>query len=152
MKISFTVLFFLLLSPVIYGQHENHEYDSTLARQLGADEMGMKTYILVILKTGPAQIQDKVLRDSLFAGHFSNMEKLASEKKLIAAGPFFSNEKQYRGLFLFDVRTIDEAAELVMGDPTVVNKIFETEMYQWYGSAALPMLLDIHPKLRKRLP
>jgi uncharacterized protein len=99
MKITFTVLFFLLLSPVIYGQHEIYEYDSTLARQLGADEMGMKTYILVILKTGPAQIQDKVLRDSLFAGHFSNMDKLASEKNLLPPGPFSPTKDNIAGFF-----------------------------------------------------
>ncbi len=97
------------------GQKTSHEYDSTLASQLGADERGMKTYVLVILKTGPADIQDKELRDSLFAGHFSNMDRLAAAKKLVAAGPFFENDRQYRGLFLYDVKTIDEARELLQG-------------------------------------
>jgi len=112
----------------------------------------MKSYILVILKTGPAKIEDKELRDSLFTGHFSNMDKLAEEGKLVAAGPFYDNESQYRGLFLFDVRTIEEANELVKGDPTVTSGIFMTELYQWYGSAAVSMLNEIHGKIQKRQP
>lgn len=134
------------------AQENKPEYDSTLAAKLGADERGMKTYVLVILKSGPAAIEDKELRDSLFRGHFSNMDKLAEEGKLLTAGPFSANDNQYRGLFLFDVSTVEEAEELVKGDPTVTNGIFVTEMYQWYGTAAMPLLLEIHPKLQKRKP
>ena len=149
MKNYFILTLFLFITATVSGQHENHEYDSTLAAKLGADDLGMKSYVLVILKTGPSDIQDRELRDSLFAGHFSNMSRLASEKKLIVSGPFYSNESQYRGLFLFDVATIEEATELVKSDPTVATGIFETEMYRWYGSAAIPLLLDLYPKLQK---
>lgn len=140
----------LMLATLLAGAQETKpEYDSTLAIKLGADERGMKTYVLVILRTGPAKIEDKELRDSLFSGHFSNMDKLAEEGKLVAAGPFNANDKEYRGLFIFNVGTVEEAEELVKGDPTVTNGIFVTEMYRWYGSAALQMLNDIHPKLQK---
>ncbi|MRR21857.1 hypothetical protein EG830_02625 [bacterium] len=142
----------LLLTINTGAQEKAPEYDSTLAARLGADERGMKTYVLVILKSGPSEIEDKELRDSLFRGHFSNMDKLASEGKLLTAGPFYDNDNQYRGLFLFDVPTIEEAEQLVMGDPTVTSGIFVTEMYQWYGTAAMPVLLEIHPKLQKRKP
>lgn len=140
----------VLLAITAGAQEKAPEYDSTLAAKLGADDLGMKTYVLVILKSGPAKIEDKELRDSLFRGHFSNMDKLAREGKLLTAGPFEDNDKQYRGLFLFDVRTVGEAEELVKGDPTVTSGIFITEMYQWYGTAAMPVLLEIHPKLQKR--
>ncbi len=133
-------------------QDKKHAYDSVLARKLGADDLGMKTYVLVILKSGPAKIEDKELRDSLFRGHFSNMDKLAAEGRLVAAGPFSANDSQYRGLFLFDVRTIGEAEDLVKGDPTVTSGIFTTEMYQWYGSAAMSLLNEIHEKIQKRNP
>jgi len=152
MKNILTTALLLIISILAGAQGKVHEYDSTLAAKLGADDYGMKTYVLVILKTGPAQIEDKELRDSLFAGDFSNMDELAGEGKLVAAGPFSANDRQYRGLFLFDVRTLDEAKDLIKRDPTVTNGIFETEMYQWYGSAALPMLNDIHERIQKRKP
>ncbi len=152
MKRTIAASLLLMLAITAGAQINTPEYDSTLAAKLGADDLGMKTYVLVILKTGLSKITDKELRDSLFAGHFSNMDRLAEEGKLVAAGPFESNDNQYRGLFLFDVRTVDEAKELVRGDPTVTSGIFDAEMYQWYGSAALPLLLELHPKLQKRKP
>lgn len=150
MKRYFALLSFSFAVLSLSGQDSIPQYDSLLATQLGADERGMKTYVLVILKTGPADIQDKELRDSLFAGHFSNMDRLAAEKKLVIAGPFATNERQYRGLFLFDVRTPEEANELVKGDPTVTSGIFEIELYQFYGSAALPVYLETAEKIKRR--
>lgn len=152
MKTYFAIVFFLVASLFAVAQDPSHEYDSTLARQLGADDYGMKTYVLVILKTGPADIQDKELRDSLFKGHFSNMERLAAEKKLILAGPMTQNEHDYRGLFLFDVSTPAEAEQLLKDDPTVVAGIFDTELFRWYGSAALPVYLETAKKISKRNP
>ncbi len=152
MKTYISLLMLLAVTVFAAGQKTDHEYDSALAHQLGADEMGMKTYILVILKTGPAKISDKALRDSLFIGHFSNMDRLAAEKKLILAGPMAENENEYRGLFLFDVKTIEEAEELLKGDPTVTSKIFDTELYRWYGSAALPVYLETAEKITKKNP
>ena len=149
MKRILTVTALILVTFLAGAQDTGIGYDSTLAAKLGADELGMKTYVLVILRSGPAKIEDKELRDSLFAGHFSNMDRLADEGKLVAAGPFHSNDKEYRGLFIFNVTTTEEAEELVKGDPTVTNGIFVTEMYRWYGSAALPMMNEIHPKLQK---
>jgi uncharacterized protein YciI len=149
MKKILTITILILVTFLAGAQETGIEYDSTLARKLGADERGMKTYVLVILRSGPAQIEDKELRDSLFAGHFSNKDRLADEGKLVAAGPFHDNDKEYRGLFIFNVSTIEEAEELVKGDPTITNGVFVTEMYRWYGSAALPMMNEIHPKLLK---
>ncbi len=150
-KMNRLLLTALILSASIIAtaQEKAPDYDSVLAGKLGADALGMKNYVLVILKTGPAKIEDKELRDSLFAGHFTTMDMLAEEGKLVAAGPFDNNDNQYRGLFLYDVRTIGEAEELVKNDPTVTSGIFVTEMYLWYGSAALSMLNDIHNKIRK---
>jgi uncharacterized protein YciI len=149
MKLILTIATLMLMTFLAGAQETGTAYDSTLATKLGADERGMKTYVLVILRSGPAKIENKELRDSLFVGHFSNMDRLADEGKLVAAGPFHNNDKEYRGLFIFNVSTIEEAEELVKGDPTVTNGIFVTEMYRWYGSAALPMMNEIHPKLQK---
>lgn len=53
-------------------------FDQKLADSLGADKMGMKNYMLIILKTGQndAKITDKNERAELFKGHFSNMAEM----------------------------------------------------------------------------
>lgn len=152
MKTFFTTLLFLAVSLITAAQDPSHEYDSTLARQLGADDYGMKAYVLVILKTGPADIQDKELRDSLFRGHFANMQRLAGEKKLVLSGPLAENELDYRGIFIFDVKTTKEAKKLVKGDPTVTSGIFDPVFIEWYGSAALPVHLETAAKISRRKP
>jgi len=152
MKAFIALLLFLAVSFFAVAQDASHEYDSTLARQLGADDYGMKSYMLVILKTGPADIQDKALRDSLFLGHFANMRMLAEQKKLVLSGPLAANERDYRGIFIFDVGTAEEAEQLLKGDPTVVAGIFNAELFRWYGSAALPVYLETARKISKRDP
>ncbi len=49
---SVTSLLLLLAAIQLFGQSENPDYDSELAKKLGADDYGMKMYVLVILKTG----------------------------------------------------------------------------------------------------
>lgn len=149
MKSRLLSLLFLALSLACSNQTSESSYDAELAQRLGADEMGMKNYTLVILKTGPAVIEDKALRDSLFAGHFSNIFKLAEAKKLVLAGPLGKNEHAYRGIFILDTTDEQEIKELLAGDPTIVNGIFEVELINWYGSAALPEYLEADKKIRK---
>lgn len=132
-----------------YAQKINPAYDSVLAKSLGADDLGMKSYILVILKTGSAEIRDSAVRSQLFRGHFANMNKLAEQGKLLTAGPIDSNEQNFRGIFLFNVTDISEAAGLLKGDPTVEKKIFEPLYFHLYGSAALQEIPEIHDKIHK---
>lgn len=145
------IFFTIVLTGVISltGQDIHPAYDSTLAKKLGADDYGMKTYILVILKTGQKEIQDKQERDSLFAGHFENISKLAEEGKLVVAGPLTKNENSYRGIFILNVATFEEAYELLQADPTIKEGVFDAELYTWYGSAALPEYLETHKKIEK---
>jgi len=146
-----TLLFSLLIfsSLVLHAQNNNKEYDAELAKKLGADDMGMKYYIFVILKTGTANITDKPLRDSLFRGHMSNISRLTETGRMVVAGPFGKNDEEMRGLFILDVKSIDEARELMKADPTIREKIFEAYYYPWYGSAALPEYLKVHRKIEK---
>ncbi len=127
----------------------NPKYDKALADSLGADENGMKMYVLVMLKTGPAKIEDKKVSDSLFAGHMQNMNRLVGEGKLIVAGPLQKNDKNYRGIFILNVKTVEEGKALVQTDPAVKSGLLDSELYGWYGSAALPMYLPASEKVSK---
>jgi uncharacterized protein YciI len=126
------------------------EYDQALAQELGADELGMKSYVLVILKTGPAVVSNKEQRDSIFAGHMKNIGRLSEDGWLVSAGPIGKNDKHYRGIYIFDVRTVDEAEKLVVTDPAVASGILAAEYFSWYASAALPVHKKYHKKIQKR--
>ena len=129
------------------------EYDAELARKLGADDRGMKMYVLCILKTGPkdSEFTGKA-RDDIFAGHFANIGRLADEGKLAIAGPFEKNDRSYRGLYIFNVPTLAEAEKLVVLDPAVKAGVFVPELTLWYGSAAMMSINDIHKRIQKPQP
>lgn len=144
--LSFPLLF-LMVSLQVSAQEKKAAYDSALAKKLGADERGMKMYVLVMLKTGPNQTTDKKIIDSCFAGHFSNMTRMAEMGKLIVAGPIQKNEKTYRGIFILNCK-MEEADALLQSDPAIHAGLLDAEKYGWYGSAALPLYLDSVDKIK----
>ena len=131
-------------------EHTAPAYDEALAKRIGADEHGMRRYVLVILRTGPKRVPDGKERDAMFAGHFANMERLSAEGKLALAGPFGKNEDGWRGLFVFAVSSVDEAKALTATDPVIVNGEMIAEYHPWFGSAAVMIVPETHKRLEKR--
>jgi uncharacterized protein YciI len=146
MLLALMVVLFLQVN----AQSVNSAYDSTLAKKLGADDYGMKSYVFVILKSGTSTTVNPELRDSIFRGHLNNISRLAGMGKLVIAGPLGDNDKSYRGIFIFNVSTIAEAKELLMTDPAVKAKLLDAELYEWYGSAAISEYLKVHDKIAKK--
>ena len=122
-------------------------FDPALAKRLGADERGMRQYVLVILKTGPTPVPAGGARKAMFAGHFANIERLSREGKLVLAGPFGENADGWRGLFVFAVKDVEEARALTATDPVIVQGEMVAEFKPWYGSAAVMMVPDVHKKI-----
>lgn len=149
MKSVLSLIIFILSGHFLLAQTPNPDYDSTLAQRLGADDYGMKSYVLAILKTGSNTTTDKAFIDSCFRGHMNNISRLVDEGKLIVAGPLGKNENTYRGIFIFNVPTIEEAEQLVLTDPAINSRLLDAELYSWYGSAALPEYLDAALKIGK---
>lgn len=145
---SKTLIVLLLLNlNTLLGQET--KYDEKLAESLGADEYGMKPYVFCILKIGSNTTASEKERNDYFKGHMENIQRLAKEGKLAVAGPFMKNEKNYRGIFVFNVATVEEAKTLVESDPAVQGKIFEYELTPWYCSAALMKVNEIHQTIQK---
>ena len=147
---SLSIIFLLLLFIKVNAQTNNTNYNKQLADSLGADEYGMKMYILVILKSGKITINDKKTSDSLFLGHMQNINHLVEIGKLVVAGPIEKNIKKYEGIFILNVKTIEEAKILLETDPAIKSKILDTELFLWYGSAALPLYLKFHNNVKKK--
>lgn len=128
----------------VFSQDSLQKQD--LASELGADEMGMKKYVLVFLKAGPNRGQDSTEAAKLQEAHMSNIRRLAEKGKLIMAGPFLE-DGILRGLYLFDVATIEEARELTETDPAIQAGRLQMEMHSWYGPAALMKVAEIQEQI-----
>jgi len=148
-----TCVALLFLSLVARAQGANEApkaaYEPELARSLGADDHGMKRYVLVILKTGPNKVPAGPERDEMFKGHFANMNRLSSAGKLALAGPF-DGVDGWRGLFIFAVTDIAEAQALVATDPVIIKGEMVAEYHAYYGSAALMLVRDAHERISRK--
>lgn len=131
----------------------NPNYNKELAVKLGGDDYGMKSYFFVILKTGTNTTTDKEFISESFRGHLDNINHLVEEGKLIVAGPLGKNENNYRGIFILNnIKSIEEAVELLQTDPAIKNGLLDYEIFTWYGSAALPEYLPFSDKIWKSKP
>ncbi|MCL2919174.1 YciI family protein [Shewanella litorisediminis] len=125
------------------------EYDDVLAAKAGADEYGMKSYVMAFLKKGPNRTGTDEERAQLQRAHLDNIGRLAKEGKLLLAGPFL-NDGELRGIYLFDVKSVEEARVLTESDPAVKAGSLVMELVPWYGSAAITLLPELHEKLAKK--
>jgi len=130
------------------AEDEAPAYDPALAAAVGADENGMRRYVLVILKTSPTPVPAGPARDEMFKGHFANMKRLADEGKLALAGPL-DGVDGWRGLFVLAVSDLEEARALVATDPVVAQGEMVPEFHKYYGSAALMLVNEGHAKVAR---
>lgn len=149
-------IFALIAMASIYGSAQASEkpqqekYDAELAKRLGGNDNGMRMYVLCILKTGPKDAEFKGKeRDDIFAGHMSNIGRMADAGQLAIAGPFGKNDKTWRGLYIFAVDKVEDAEKIVVSDPAVKAGVFVYDLVPWFGSAALMITNDTHKRITK---
>lgn len=138
------------------ASHSQNEYldqsfDSELAQELNADDYGMRRYVMAFLKAGPNRDLDPDTARELQQAHMDNINRMADEGSLILAGPFL-DDGQIRGIYIFDVESIEEARELTQSDPAVQAGRLEMELHPWYGSAALLKVNEIHRTISRETP
>ncbi|MBN1250577.1 MAG: hypothetical protein JXR51_05135 [Bacteroidales bacterium] len=136
-------------NETIKGNEIHKEYDSIKAQKFGADEYGMKKYVVAFLKRGPNRNLDSLESSKLQMAHLKNIEKMANDGKLVLAGPFFDNDN-LRGIYIFNVSSIEEAENLTNSDPAIKAGSLVMELKEWYGSAALMELNEIHKTISKK--
>lgn len=129
-------------------QQIDFEYDSVLASNLGADEYGMKKYILAFLERGPNRPSDSSEAIKLQKEHLENISRMAAEGSLVLAGPFLDQDN-IRGIYIFNVESIEEAEMLVKNDPAIRYGSLKMTLRPWYGSAALMQVNQIHEVITK---
>jgi uncharacterized protein YciI len=124
-------------------------YDSVAAKKYGADDYGMKKYVMAFLKRGPNRNLDSAKASEIMTAHLRNINRMAEEGKLVIAGPFFGGG-ELRGIYIFDVQSIEEAETLTNTDPAIQAGTLVMELMEWYGPAGLMALGDLQKSLTRK--
>lgn len=124
-------------------------FDSVFAARVGADQYGMKPYVMAFLKRGPNRSQDSITAANLQKAHLQNITRMANEGKLVLAGPFM-DDGDIRGIYIFNVATVEEARALTETDPSVQAGRLTMELHPWYGPATLPLLTPLYKRLERK--
>ena len=101
-----------------------------LAQENEEPKYEMKTYQMVFLYKGSNRNQDSLEVEKIQAEHLANIKRLADEEKLIVAGPFL-DDKDLRGIFIFDVETEEEVRDLVETDLAIKTGRLRYEIHPW---------------------
>jgi len=125
------------------------KYDSVFAAKLGSDDYGMRQYVMAFLKRGPNRSQDSLTAANLQKTHLENIIRMANDGTLVLAGPFM-DDGEIRGIYVFDVKTVEEARALTETDPAIKAGRLAMDLHPWYGPAALPLITPLHKRLEKR--
>jgi uncharacterized protein len=120
MKLVLSSLLLVFFASQIFSQGEEPEYE-------------MKTYYMVFLYRGENRDMDSLEVKKIQAGHMENIGRLAKEKKLAIAGPFLHGG-DLRGIFIFDVASMEEAEELCKTDPAIIAGRLRYEIYPWLSA------------------
>ena len=153
LPLVFSFVLLLAGAPLVQAQpalKPNPQFDAELAKRLGADSMGMRYYVMVILKTGPSKMPAGKERDEMFAGHFANIKRLSEEGKLVVAGPA-DGVDGWRGIYIFAVPDVAQARALTETDPVIVKGEMVAEYHKIYNSAALMEIPALHNRSAEKV-
>ena len=91
----------------------------------------MKQYWLTFLYIGSNRNHDSATAARIQAAHLANIGKLASEGKIIMAGPM-GYDKDLRGIFIIDAKDSAQAASYVNTDSAIITGRLRFEVHPWW--------------------
>ena len=130
-KPSLLALATILFIGVGFGQTGNKPVENHAAKSKNSGEKTQQ-YWFVLLKAGPNKNLDSATMGKIFEGHMANMNKLYKDGILKVAGPFGKNDFEWRGIFIFDCKTKEEAEKIAASDPGVATGLFAVDIIPWY--------------------
>lgn len=121
-RITMKILLLCFLSLLIFSIYVNAQKKN--------EPQKLKTYYLALLRKGPHRDQDSVSAVKIQEAHLANITRLYKDGKLDLAGPFL-DDGDIQGIFVFNVKSMEEAKQLVDSDPAVKAGRLILELHPW---------------------
>lgn len=128
-----SLLTVLFVACIVLAQSQNSDAAKN-DKPAKRPEDQIEQYFFVMIKTGPKQDFDSAAKARLFKGHMANINKLYYDGILKVAGPFGKNDLAWRGIFVFDCKTKEEAEKIAQSDPAVAAGLFAVDIVPWYSA------------------
>ena len=93
----------------------------------------MKQYFFVLLRRGPDHSQSKAEAEKIQEQHMAHIRATAESGQLQIAGPFDDEDADWRGILIYDVKTLDEAKALCAADPAVKAGRLVCDVRGWWA-------------------
>jgi uncharacterized protein YciI len=95
---------------------------------------GPEHYYIVFLRPDPGRKPlAKEERERIQAAHMANIQKMADDGILVAAGPMEDQPVTISGIFVFKMDSLAEARRIASLDPTVVERRNTVDVHSWWG-------------------
>ncbi len=126
LKSLISLIVFLMLAPSL-----------AIGQEKAPARPEMTLYYLALLSRGPKWTPEQTPEvERIQAEHMKNIQKMAGDGKLVAAGPI-TDGGQLRGIFILAVRSIEEAKSLAEGDPAVKSGRLAVEVHPWMSQKGI---------------
>lgn len=103
-----------------------------------AQTNGTSRYYVAFLRPDPARKPlTKDEGERIQTAHMANIHKMAEEGVLVSAGPFEDTPLTISGIFIFKVNSLEQAQEIALKDPTVVEHRNTIDVHAWDGPAGI---------------
>lgn len=97
----------------------------------------MSSYQFGLLRKGPSWTARRTpATDSIQAGHRANINRMAEEGVLLAAGPLLDNG-DLRGILIFHADSAARLRELVARDPAVRSGRLVLDLFPWFAPSGI---------------
>lgn len=98
---------------------------------------GMEVYYLGLLTRGPGYTKGETSETKrIQEGHMANINRMADLGALVAAGPI-EGDQDLRGIFVFRVKSAEEARALAAEDPAIKAQRLALELHPWWGPSGV---------------
>ncbi len=105
---------------IIFSSNDKNEIDViTSTKKDTTPVYEMKKYWLTFLYKGPNRNHDSTTAARIQKAHIKNIERLATEGKIVMAGPM-GYDKDLRGIFIIDAKDSTEAASYIKTDSAII--------------------------------
>lgn len=128
-------IFTLFISMSALGQkvEVDEQGFETFEMKEGDTTYTMKKYFIVFLKSGANRSHGAEEAEKIQADHLAHINWMAEQGYVDMAGPFGDNG-DVRGIFIFNVPTMEKAKELTAMDPAVKAGRLIMEIHPWWAA------------------